>query len=69
MAKQKAYSLDKITRNKILKGAFWATSVPAILGLLTYIGQLEINNEFLALFAGWAVPVAINAVKEWRKGQ
>lgn len=66
---QIAHKFDKATVKKILKGALIAAGAPAAIGILEYFGALQISNAFLAAFMAWFVPTAINAIKEWRKGQ
>ncbi len=62
-------SFDKETIIKIVKGALIAVGGAAGLALCNYIGALEIDNVFLASFIAWAVPVAINVIKEWTRGK
>lgn len=66
---QQKFSFDKITLQKIAKGALIALSGAAGIGLLNYLGALEINNELLAMVVAWLVPTGINAIREWMKGQ
>ena len=63
------FSFDPITQNKILKGALIALTGSAAIGLLGFFSQLQISNPILAMFVVWAVPVAINAIKELMAGQ
>lgn len=65
---QKKFSLDIITKNKIVKGALMALAGSAAIGLLEYFGTLQVSNPMLAGFIVWAVPVLTNAINEWRKG-
>lgn len=62
-------SFDKETIKKIAKGAAIAAGGAAAVALLEFFGQIEVSNPVLASFAAWFVPVAINAVKEWMRGQ
>jgi hypothetical protein len=66
---QKRYSFDKETIIKIGKGALIALTGSAALGLLDYLGQLQIDNPAFAAFMVWIVPVATNTIKEWVKGK
>ena len=63
------YSFDKITQNKIFKGAIIALSGSAAIGLLDFFGGLKINDPTLAMFVAWLVPTLINLVREWMKGE
>ena len=65
---QKANSFDKVTKNKIAKGALIALTGSAALGLLTYFGTIEISNPYLSMFAVWFIPFATNVIKEWMAG-
>lgn len=65
---QKANSFDTESLAKIGKGALIAAGGAAAIALLDYFGQIKIDNPMLASFSAWIIPVAINAVKEWRKG-
>lgn len=62
-------SLDKETLIKIGKGALIAAGGAGALYLLNALGTIEINNPILASFIAWFVPVAINAVKEYIRGE
>lgn len=68
MDKQIAYSFDKITQSKILKGLLIAMTGGAALAGLNYIGTIEIDNAFLASWIAIMVPFLVNAVKEFIKG-
>ena len=59
---------DKITQSKILKGAVISAVGAGALALLDFIGALEIDNALLASFIVWAMPSAINAIREYKKG-
>lgn len=67
--KQIKYSFDKASLIKIGKGAAIAAGGAAALAVLDYIGAVEISEPILASFVAWLVPVLINLVKEWMKGQ
>lgn len=66
--KQIAFSFDKITQNKILKGALISLTGSASIGLLGFFGALNISDPTLAMFVAWFVPFATNAIKEWMAG-
>ncbi|OPY78310.1 MAG: hypothetical protein A4E65_02333 [Syntrophorhabdus sp. PtaU1.Bin153] len=66
---QKKWSLDRITLKKILKGALYAVAPAAAIAALNYIGSIKIDDPVLASFVAWGVPVAVNAVREWSKGE
>jgi hypothetical protein len=68
MAYQKAYSFDRATIKKIIVGGFIATTGGAILGLLNYIGTIEISNPILASVVVTTVPILVNMVKEYING-
>lgn len=61
-------SFDSATVKKIIRGAYYAVVPAAALALLNYIGSLHVSNPVLASLVVWAVPVAVNAVKEWKAG-
>jgi len=63
------YSFDKITQNKIFKGALIALTGSAAIGLLGFFGALQIDNPTLAMVMAWAVPTLTNIVKEWMAGE
>lgn len=65
---QMKYSFDKETVTKIMKGALIAMTGAAALAGLNYLGTVQFTNPILVTFVAWAVPVAVNAVKEWMKG-
>ena len=60
---------DGVTWGKIGRGALWAVTPAAAIALLTYVGSISISNPYIAAFAAWFVPFAINAVKEYFKGE
>lgn len=66
---QVKYRFDRETLVKIGKGALIAAAGGAALAVLDFIGTLEINNVVLASFIAWGIPVAVNVVKEWKKGK
>lgn len=69
MTKQIKFSFDKITQNKILKGALIALTGSAAIGLLGFFGGLQIDNPNLAMLVAWVVPTLTNLIKEWMKGE
>ena len=66
---QKAFTFDHVTIKKIIKGALIAMSGSAAIGLLDFIGALQIDNAAAAAVVAWAVPSLVNAVKEYVKGK
>lgn len=62
-------SFDRESVIKMLKGALIAFTGAGALGLLNYFGALEFDNPILVSFIAWAVPVAVNAIKEYIKGE
>lgn len=66
---QKAFSFDQATIVKILKGATLAAAGAFAIYTLNFLGTVEIDNPMLASFVAWFVPTALNAVKEYVKGQ
>lgn len=62
-------SFDKETMIKIGKGALIAITGAAGIALFDYLGTIQIDNPLLAAFIAWVVPVAINAIKEWKQGR
>lgn len=61
-------SIDREVGLKIAKGAGIAGTGAAALYVLSFMGQIEISNPVAASFMAWFVPVATNAVREWKKG-
>jgi hypothetical protein len=65
---QKKNSFDKATLKKVATGALIAGGGAMALYVLDFVQALELNDPVLTSFVAWFVPVAINAVKEWMKG-
>ena len=65
---QKAWSFDKATMTKILKGALISATAAAGIAVCQYVGALDISNPALAGLIAWAVPTLTNAIREWAKG-
>ena len=63
------YRFDKETLLKIGKGALIAATGAGALYVLDLLGKVQIDQPFLAAFMVWFVPVAVNAIKEWRRGE
>lgn len=66
---QEKWRLDAVTLKKIAKSMAYAIFPAAAIAWLNYIGTLKIDDPLLASFVAWGVPVAINAVREWSKGE
>jgi len=62
-------SFDKATLKKVFIGALIAGGGSMALFILNWIGTIEFSNPTLALAVSLFVPVAINAVKEFIKGE
>ena len=62
-------SFDEESVKKMLKGALIAAGGAAALVVLSWLPTVEISNPLLSAFVVWFVPFAINAVKEWMKGE
>lgn len=62
-------SFDKDSLKKIGKGALIAGGGAMALYLLNVLETIQLSDPFLTAFVSWFVPVAINAVKEWMKGE
>lgn len=65
---QIAYSFDKETIKKIIKGAAIAACGAGALAFLDYLGKVQIDNPYLASGITFIVPVLVNMVKEWMSG-
>jgi hypothetical protein len=61
-------SFDKITQNKIVKGALIALSGGAAISLLTFLQGQEFGDATVNGLVAWLVPTLLNAVREWQKG-
>jgi len=66
---QQAYKFDKETLIKIAKGAIIASAGAAGLAFFDYVGTINVDDPVLASFLVWALPVCVNAIKEWKKGK
>ena len=62
-------SFDKITQNKILRGALIASTGAFMLALLQYLGTVDMDNPLIASFFVILAPVATNAIKEYMAGE
>lgn len=62
-------SFDKESLIKIGKGALIAATGAAAIAFLGYVQVLKIEDPVVASFIAWIVPVAVNAIKEWMKGE
>lgn len=68
VGKQIEKSFDKTTIEKITKGAILAGINAGLLAILVYLQGIEIADPILAGFMAWAIPTAMNTVREWYKG-
>ena len=77
---QKAFSFDKKSIIKILKGAGIAGAGAGAIAILQAINSADISqvcteqsawfcSTWLAPFVSWIVPTAVNAIKEYVKGE
>ena len=66
---QQSFSFDRETVKKILKGAAIAATGAAAIGVLEYIGRIEISNPSLAAMVAFLVPTLVNLVREFFKGE
>ena len=62
-------TFDQETLIKIGKGALIAATAAAALYILEAIGAIDVGNPIAVSFIAWIVPVATNAIKEWKKGE
>ena len=60
---------DKESLIKMLKGGLIAFTGAGAIALLNYIGALELDNPILVSLIAWGVPVLVNVIKEWMKGE
>ena len=63
------YSFDRITQNKILRGAFIAITGSAMLAFLDYVGTIDIDNPLIASFIVFATPTLVNTIREYMAGE
>ena len=66
---QIAKSFDKESLLKIVKGALIAATGAGAIAFLGYIQAIQISDPILTGFIAWLVPVAVNAIREWMKGE
>lgn len=66
---QHAYSFDRESVIKMVKGALIAMTGAAALAGLDYLGTIEMSNPFIATAVAFVVPTLVNIVKEWIKGE
>ena len=59
---------DKITQNKIVRGAFIALTGGAAISLFTFLQGQDFGDATINGLVAWAVPTLINAVREYQKG-
>jgi hypothetical protein len=62
------YSFDKETLIKIAKGSLIAITGGASIALLNYLGTIQISNVVLAGATATIIPILVNTVREWIKG-
>lgn len=62
-------SFDRESVKKMIKGALIAMAGAAAIGLLEYVGSLEINNPILAMVVSFGVPTLVNIIREYKSGK
>lgn len=62
-------TFDRVTNNKIIRGAFIASTGAFALALLDYAGTVELDNPLIASFVVFVTPVLVNAIKEYMAGE
>lgn len=62
-------SFDVITKNKIVRGLLIAMTGGAAIAGLDFIGAVDFQNPVVASLIATLVPAAVNAVREWSKGE
>ncbi len=67
MDKQIKNQFDQKTIKKIAKGALIAGSSAIALYLLNWVGTLQLDA--LTPVVAAVVPILVNAIKEWRRGE
>lgn len=63
------YSFDKTTLIKIGKGALITFTGAGTIAVLGYIGALKIDNPTLAGLIALIIPILVNSIREWMKGE
>lgn len=63
------YTLTKANLGKIARGAGIAAGGAAALGLLEYLGTIEIDNPTLAMVITGITPVLINTIRQFLKDE
>jgi len=66
---QVKYSFDSETRKKILRSIFYAAILPAVIVILEQLGVVDWGNTTINAILAWVIPIVINAIREWIKGQ
>ena len=66
---QTAYTLDEVTKAKIVKGALIALSCVPFVGILLLAWNMDIERTAIVSLVAWLVPVSVNAIKEFVKGK
>jgi len=62
-------SFDKDSLVKMFKGALIAGTAAVALFVLEFVGTLELENPMLVMLISSGVPILVNVVKEFRKGE
>lgn len=62
-------ALDPTTLGKIGRGALIAFTGAGTIAVLGYIGALDIGNPTITGIIALIIPVLVNSIKEWMKGE
>ena len=65
---QKAYTLDTETRARIWSGALRYLLIPASLGILSAVGAIKTENQFLMISVAYIVPLLEKTLREYKNG-
>ena len=65
---QTRFAFDTETLGKIMRGSMIAFTGAGAIAALNYIGAIEVGDPLVASIIAWAVPTAVNAIKEWQRG-
>ncbi len=60
---------DKITQNKIVRGALIALSGGAAISLLTFLQGQDFGDATINGLVAWLVPTLVNMTREYLKGE
>jgi hypothetical protein len=66
---QVAYTFDKASINKMLKGLLWAIGPAILMAIVNFIPQIQFANPIYAMLATYVAQILSNIAKEWAKGK